>query len=396
MRVVFLTHYYPPEVGAPQVRISSLAHELARRGAEVTVHTGFPHYPGGTVHAPHRNRLLVREHHAGVRVIRSVVLPTANRGTWRRLADHTVFGAGALAVARASGPADVVVVETPPLFAAAAGVFYARVKRAPLVVNVADRWPASAVELGALTNERAIGVAAALERWIYRSAAAITTPTAGLVSDLSAEPATGRRVHHMPPSVDVEAFRPSARSNGGPLRVLYAGTVGMAHGLGTLVEAARIAGPDVVDVTIAGAGAESEQIANAAATTSNVKLLGTVPHASVPGLYGEADVAVVLLRDRPIFRAALPTKLLEALSTGCPVVLAGGGEAADLLASAGAGVVVPPEDETALAAAFRELSLNPGRRTELGRAGRLYAERHFDRSFAVERWDTLLRGLCSP
>ena len=161
MRVCFLTHYFPPEVGAPQTRIELLALTLAADGAEVTVHTGFPHYPDGGVKAPYRNRPWLTERRDGIRIVRSAVYPAANRGFAPRLADHTAFALSALATSRRAGLLDVVVGESPPLFTAAAGAIYARSKRAAYVVNVADRWPASAVELGALRNGWAIAAAEA-------------------------------------------------------------------------------------------------------------------------------------------------------------------------------------------------------------------------------------------
>ena len=105
--------------------------------------------------------------------------PTA--ASTRRLANHAAFAAGALATARAAGPVDVVVAETPPLFTAAAGAAYARLKRARLVLNVSDLWPESAIELGALSDGRAAAAAHALARLCYRRAALITAPTRGIV-----------------------------------------------------------------------------------------------------------------------------------------------------------------------------------------------------------------------
>ena len=233
MRVTILTHYYPPEVGAPQARLSALAARLSGRGAEVTVHTGFPHYPDGVIAAPYRNRRRLEEWEGPVRIVRTLVYPAANRGFARRLADHLSFAASAIAGARGSGPADVVLVETPPLFTAGAGVLHARRLRAPLVLHVSDRWPASAVELGALSNRRAIAMAEALERWCYRHAAAIVVPTDGLASDLERLPEAHGKVHRLGPAVDIERFLPGPPRAGasGALRVLYAGTLGLAQGV---------------------------------------------------------------------------------------------------------------------------------------------------------------------
>lgn len=390
VRVRFLTHYFTPEVGAPQTRIAALAGELAARGFEVTVHTGFPHYPDGRVPAPYRNRPLLREQRGGIPVVRSAVLPVANAGFTPRLADHVVFAGSSTLASRASAPTDVVVAETPPLFLAAAAPLHARLAGARLVLNVADLWPDSAVELGALRRPRLIAAARALERAAYRGAVAITVPARGMARRLDER--TGGRVHWMPPAVDLERFAtlPDPRSDG-PLRVLYAGTIGMAHGLGTLVDAARLAGPEVVRVTIAGSGAERAEVGRRArATGAPVDVIGSVPAERIPALYGQADAGAVLLRDLPLFAEALPTKLLECLAAGRPVVLAASGEAAELVRDGGCGVVVAPEDPHALADAFRALHGDRARLAALGRAGRRLAAERYGRQPMVDRWAELL------
>jgi glycosyltransferase involved in cell wall biosynthesis len=407
VRVVLLTQYFPPEVGAPQTRIAALARGLAKRGVEVVVHTCPPHYPDGEIKAPYRNRLLGRERVDGVRVVRSAVYAAPNRGFARRLGGHLSFASSALATLPASGPADVVVVETPPLFLAGAAIAYAKAKRARLVLNVADLWPDSAIELGALNSPAAIKAARVVERAAYRSAAAIACPTEGIFETLESRPESQGKTALMRPAVDLDRFkvsmnRPSEeRPADAPLHVLYAGTVGMAHGLGTLLDAAELlaARPDapVVEVTIAGDGADGPALRERLARggLKGVRMLGAVPAEQIPELYAEADVAVVMLRDVPLFHGALPTKMLEAMAAGRPVVLAARGEAARVLDGAGAGVVVDPEDPAALADAFAALASDPQRRIELGAAGRTAVEKEFGRGPWLDRWQDLLERAAS-
>jgi glycosyltransferase involved in cell wall biosynthesis len=402
VRVVLLTQYYPPEVGAPQTRISALARGLSERGVEATVHTCAPHYPDGEIKAPHRNRLLAREREAGARVVRSAVYAAPNRGFARRLGGHLSFAASALATAPAAGPADVVVVETPPLFLAGAAIAYSKAKRAALVLNVADLWPDSAIELGALSSSAAIRAARAVERAAYRSAAAIACPTEGIFETLEGRPESAGKAALMRPAVDLDRFGagPSSaaaeRPADAPLRVLYAGTVGMAHGLGTLLDAAELlaARSDAppVEVTIAGDGADAPALRERLERTGlrGIRMLGAVPAEQIPRLYAEADVSVVMLRDVPLFHGALPTKMLEAMAAGRPVVLAARGEAARVLEGAGAGLVVAPEDPEPLAGAFTALATDPQRRADLGAAGRRAVEREFGREPWLDRWQQLL------
>jgi glycosyltransferase involved in cell wall biosynthesis len=401
VQITFLTQYYPPEVGAPQARISGLAHALEGSGIEVTVHTCFPHYPGGAIQSPYRNRPWLSEEDGGVRVVRSLVYPAPNRGFARRLADHASFALSALATAPRTGPTDTVVVETPPLFLAGAAIVYARLKRASLIVHVADLWPDSAVELGALRRSRMIAAARTLERACYRSAAAIVCPTGGIREALAARPEAGSKVQRIGPSVDTERFAGISElgaepaSSDQPFRVLYAGTLGMAQGVDVLIEAAALLdGRERIEILIAGSGAEEPPLRRRLAERGpgNVRMVGTVPHERVPALLAESDAAVVLLRDRPLFHGALPTKMLEAMSAARPVVLSAAGEAAELIEGARCGIVVPPERPERLAAALADLAHDRRRAARLGAAGRTAAE-GFSAAAAAEQWRELLRGL---
>jgi colanic acid biosynthesis glycosyl transferase WcaI len=390
MRVAILTHYFPPEAGAPQTRLDALARGLAAREVDVSVHTCPPHYPDGAVRDGYPNAVWRRESHDGFPLHRSWVLPAANRGVARRLADHASFAASALATAPLAGRADFVIAETPPLFLAAAAPLYARLRRARAILHVSDLWPDSAVELGAISNAQAIGAARALERHAYRRASRIVAPTRGIVTTLSARDDAAGKVRHIPPAVDTARFSAPPLRRNGPLRVLYAGTVGMAQGLGTLVEAAAQVEAGLVEVTIAGAGAELAEVRAAAASVANVRVLGPVNPDAVPALHAEADVVAVLLRDRPIFRGALPTKLFEAMAAGRPVVLSAAGESAELVESTGAGVTVAPQDPAALAAALTDFAHRPEAVLQaIGTRGRAAAV-GFDRRAMVDAWLDLL------
>jgi len=398
MRVTLLTHYYPPEVGAPQARLSALARGLGRRGVEVTVHTGFPHYPDGVIQPAYRNRPWRAEEEDGVRVVRSVIYPAPNRGVGRRIANHLSFGFSALATAPAAGPADVVIVETPPLLLAGSSIAYARGKRAALVVNVSDMWPDSAVALGTLRRPRLVSSARTLEHACYRAAAAIVCPTRGIESALGELEEARGKVHRIPPSVDPEQFPDSPPRANGAFRVLYAGTVGMSQGVGTLMDAAELLEDDSgIEIVIAGDGAEGPELRRrlAQGALRNVTMLGRVPHERIPELYADADAAVVLLRNKPLFEGALPTKMFEAMSAGRPLVLSAAGEAATLVKKASCGLVVSPERPSELADALSDLARDRERAGRLGAAGRQAVLEGYSRERAFDRWYDLLTSLAA-
>jgi glycosyltransferase involved in cell wall biosynthesis len=396
-RVLFLTHYFHPEVGASQTRILECARLLHQRGYEVSVLTGFPNYPDGVIPKPYRRRLMQTEMIDGFRVLRSAVYPAPNRGFARRIANHTSFAVSSVLTSWRAGRADVVVAETPPLFTAAAAVAVARLRHARLVLNVADLWPESAIQLGALKNRFAIRGAEAVERFAYRHSDLITVPTPGIRRTIESGGEFDGRVRLLPNAVDVDRFEPDSEAH--PNRVIYCGTVGLAQGVRTLLEAARELEKDGGDYEflIVGDGAERAELEAMAEEWKlrSVTFTGRVRHEEVPEIISSAGVAVMLLRDVPLFEDALPTKLLEYMAAGRPVVAAAAGQVAELLGSVEAGIVCPPEDAGAVAEAIRQLTSDQDSARKMGRQGRRYVEATLSRVAMVDALEAEIKTLLS-
>jgi glycosyltransferase involved in cell wall biosynthesis len=367
---------------------------LCRRGHEVTVLTGFPNYPDGVIDSHYRGRWMQVENFDCVRVVRTAVYPAPNRGVTRRLLNHASFALSSLAGAPRAGPADAVLVETPPLFVAAAGVAIARLKRARMVLSVADLWPDAVLALGALENRAAIAGARALERFAYRHADAIAVPTPGLRRILLERGRPPGQVLVVPHGVDPGRFALEHAPAPVAGRIVYCGTIGMGHATGTLVDAARIlcGNGRPCEVVIAGDGAERAAVAARANGLDCVSFPGRLPRDALPGLLASAQVTVATQRDVPLLRDALSTKVLEYMAAARPVVAAAAGWTAEVIERAGAGIVCPPEQPQALARAIAQLADDPARAREMGLSGRRYVERHLTRDVAVRRLEIALAG----
>ena len=401
MRVVLLTHYFPPEVGAPQARLYELASRAAAAGHSVTVVTGFPNYPTGVVPLSYRGHFRMEESMDGVRVVRTSVYATPNRGFVRRILNHLSFAASSLTATGAVGRADVLFVESPPLFTGLAALAFRRLKRAPYVFNVSDIWPESAVQLGALRNRWAVRLAEMLEMHLYRRAARVSVVTPGMVERLAARGVSRDKLFLLTNGVDTDVYRPMpanaelARMLGleGKKVFLYAGTHGMAQGLDLVLEAARRTADPSILYVLAGEGAEKEALMKKSADEriTNVLFVPNQPKSVMPDLLNLAYATVVPLKKLDLFKSALPSKMFESMASAKPIVASVWGEAADLVERAGCGVVVAPEDPVALHQAVEKLAADPAMAQGLGEKGRRYVMEHFDRRVIAERFMTLLQ-----
>jgi glycosyltransferase involved in cell wall biosynthesis len=402
MRVLIVTHYFPPETGAPQARLSGLAATWAADGDDVTVLTGMPNHPTGVLPPAYRRAVLRRERADGYRVIRTWLYATPNEGVARKTLGHLSFMASSVLLgARASGPADVVVVSSPTFFAILSGWLLARLKRARFVVEVRDLWPAIFVELGVLTNRRLIALLERLELAAYAAADQVVVVSEGFRENLIGRGVPPGKVHTIRNGVDVARFDPDAPAAGclraslgagpGDCLVLYAGTHGISQGLPAVADAAALLDGLPVRFAFIGDGADKRRLAERVSQRGlgNVVMRPGVPNGQMPALLAAADVCLVPLRDVPLFNTFIPSKLFEYLAAGKPVVGSVRGEAAQILTEAGA-LVVPPEDSAALAAAIAELACSQQRRAALGRAGRAFAERFCDRTGLAREYRKIL------
>lgn len=390
-RILFVTPYFPPEVGAAQARISETAMRLARRGHQVTVLTTLPNYPKGVVFPGYERGQRRVEDWNGVGVVRVWSYISPNKGFFRRILSQLSFGllSPLLGVAKIGRP-DVIIVESPPLFDAFAGRAIAFIKRSPYIFTVADIWPESAVQLGALRNKALIWLAERLEWSTYKRAAAVWAVTEGIRATLVARGLSTSRVFRLTNGVDTTVFQPRDRDQARAelgwddrFTVLYAGTIGLAQGLEIALEAAeRLRDDPTVRFVLAGEGAAKDELKAGVARRglTNVAFLDAFPHARMPQVLAAADALLVSLKDIPLFHGAIPSKLYEAMACARPILLALEGEARELVErEAGAAVYVRPEDGASLADGVAWLRAHPVQARELGAHGREFVVARFDR-----------------
>jgi hypothetical protein len=402
MRTLIVSHYFPPEIGAAQARLSALAAAWAADGDTVTVLTGMPSHPTGVLPPRYRRTIRCRERRDGYQVLRTWLYATPSEGLIRKTLSHLSFMVSSVLLGwRAAGPADIVMVSSPTFFSIGSGWLLARLKRARFVVEVRELWPAIIVELGVLTNRRIIGLLERLELAAYAAADEVVVVSDGIRENLIGRGVPAGKVHTIRHGVSLDKFGPAVppdpylRAGLGArpheFLVVYAGTHGISQGLPeAAVAASRMAGLPI-HLAFVGDGPDKPRLRHQVTELAlrNVTLANGIPAELMPSLLATADMLIVTLRDVPLLATVVPSKIFEYLAAGRPVIGAVTGEAAQILREAGA-VVVPPGDSAALAAAIRRLAADPEIRDIIAAQGRTYVERFFGRGEVARQYRKIL------
>jgi glycosyltransferase involved in cell wall biosynthesis len=403
MRVLLLSQYYSPEVGAPQTRLAAVVRELAKQGDSVEVVTALPNYPTGTIFPAYRRRITETSIEEGVRIRRVWMLGALGTGSRRLLSYVSFAGMCLLGLARARKP-DVIVIESPPLFVALPGILYGKLRRVPIVLNVADLWPDAAVAVGAINDGRRLKLMLALERWAYRKADLVSTVTDGVKAKLLEKGVPDTKISLLVNGVDVEMFCPEAGDRAileelglsdGPF-FAYAGTMGLAHGIDPLMDAMSELGSDsdMPYLLMIGGGSERDRLEARVHDEglSNVVFHQAIPPTQLARLLPLAEVGIVTLADIPLNQATRPAKLLPLMASGIPSLFAGSGEGVSVLLDDNAGLAVPNE-ASSIAAALRTLVADPALRKQMGIAGRSAAESHWSWRAHVGPWRSIVQRI---
>jgi glycosyltransferase involved in cell wall biosynthesis len=405
-RVLYLSQYFPPEVGATQERALEMARTWVRLGAEVTMVCEVPNHPAGVIAPAYRRRPWTREHIDGIEVIRVWVAASPRKSFVRRLAFYTSYMVHATlaGLLLARGPFDLIYATSPPLFVGGAALALGTLRRTPMVFEVRDLWPASAVAVGELASARAVRWAEALERACYRRAQRVVVVTEGARRHLTERGLSEHSLLLVPNGSDLGLFTfdPAARER---LRaelaledrvvLVYAGLHGLAQPLETLVEAmARLPESARAHLLMIGDGPRKPAIRGLVEELGidSITMLQPQPREAMPAYLSAADLAVVAMRNDGVLDSTMvPVKIYDAWACGRPVLLSGGSAAAATIERAGGGVAVPPGDARQLADAVAELCTDPDGLVRMGEHGRLYTVAHHGRAQLAEGlWEKLL------
>jgi colanic acid biosynthesis glycosyl transferase WcaI len=396
VRLLLLTDNYPPESNPPALRCSMHARRWVERGHHVNVVTSFPNFPDGKVFGGYRQSLFKRETLDTVDVLRVPTLIFPNRAIFLRIVDFLSFMVTSCIASFFVGRPDVVMATSPQFFAAVSGWFVSRVYRRPFVFEIRDLWPDSIVAMGVMKEGRAIRLIRVIEQFLYRQADLIVTVTSTSRDLLIARGIDGDKIIVITNGIDPVQLSPGpappelrARLGlEGKIVVSYVGTVGMAHGLQLILDAAqdcRNRMPEVHFVII-GSGAELHELQQQAIERGlrNVTFVGRVAHQDIVSYWRLSDMTLVLLKDIPLFRTVIPSKIFEAMATGTPIITNVRGELQTLLEPLGTAILIEPSNLNALVDAIEKLVHDPGCRQKLSAAA-VKAAKQYDRNVLADK-----------
>jgi colanic acid biosynthesis glycosyl transferase WcaI len=410
VKILYVSQYFPPEMGAPAARAAELSRHWARMGHDVTVLTGFPNHPTGVVPEEWRSRLhrlRCTESVDGVRVVRTWLWPLPNRKAHERIRNYASFCVSAAVSGLDLQKPDVIIATSPQLLVALSGWWLAWWKRVPFVFEVRDLWPESLAAVGAGSETTLLHrTLRAIARFLYRRADRVVVVSPAFKDHLIRHygvPAA--KIVVVENGVETDLFRldPAAKEVRKQLKVedrfliCYIGTLGNAHGLETLVAAAeelQTALPNAMFLLI-GEGAEKETIVELAASRglTNIQFLSQQPRERIPAYVSAADLCLVMLKKTELFKMVIPTKLLEYMACERPVVVAVDGQARQIVEEAGAGIYTEPENSKALVKAVLDLEEDPARRQQMGSSGRQYIVNKFSREKTARDYIKVLEVL---
>jgi hypothetical protein len=408
MRILILADRFVPEITAVSVREMEHAQEWLKMGHEVTVVTCVPNFPHGNVFEGYKNRFYQEEWIDGVRVIRVWSYLAANVGTVKRILDYVSFAVSAIFFFWRYPKFDIILATSPPLFVPVAGYGLSVLRRRPWVFEIRDLWPASIEAVGA-SKGRMISLLTKLEMFLYRKATRLVSLTGAFKEHLTERGIPPEKNDVVTNGVNTERFNPNnvlfdARERLGigadKFLVGFIGTVGMAQGLVTILDAAEECrdNPGIIFL-ILGEGAERPALEEEAKRRglSQVVFHDFVPHDEVCSYIDALDASIIHLRPHDVFKTVIPSKIFENMAMGNPMIYAVEGHSAKIVADAGAGICIPSGNAHAMADAVKSLDKDRAKLKQMGTTAREVMGKKYTRCIkAQEMIRSLNRALQRP
>lgn len=403
MRILILTQYFPPEVGAPQNRLSELALRLQKQGIDVVITTAMPNYPAMQIWDSYRGSWYREDSYQSLTVHRSWIYASQNKGILSRLLNYFSFVFSSMFNSyKIKGSFDYILVESPPLFLGISALYHCWRKKAKLIFNVSDLWPESAEKLGVIQNKTLLKLATFLEEYCYKKAILISGQTQGIVKNIQNRFPT-KKVYWLKNGVDDKLFENhifiNERSKWGynpdDFIITYAGILGIAQGLNIIIEAAtKLSIHPQIKFLLVGTGPVKQELQDAAMRLqlNNILFLPLQSKNDMKNIILNSNASLIPLKKLDLFKGAIPSKIFEWMLAAKPVLLGVEGEAKEIfIDEAQAGLFFEPENAAMLSDCILKLYNDSSLAKRLGENGKDFVLQYFNRdSIAKDFYNTLI------
>ncbi len=397
MKIVILTQYFPPEIGAPQNRLFELAIRLQKKGAEVTILTAMPNYPSMEIHPEFKGKFFVKEKMEGLSILRSFIYVSKSKSIVKRLLNYYSFVLSSFFMGCFRlKEHDFIICESPPLFLGKTGWLLSIIHRSKFIFNISDLWPESAEKLGLVSNKTVLRLSTLMEEFFYKRSFLITGQTQGIVANIKKR-FPDKNVYWLPNGVDLKIFVADKNQEWrlknnfikSDFIFLYAGIIGHAQGLEVILQCAEFTKEQSqVKYVLLGAGPEKNKLIELKEQKglNNVLFLDPVSKMEMKSVLASADATIIPLRKLDLFLGAIPSKIFENLAMKVPVILGVDGEARELFVEKGkCALYFEPENADELNKQVQTLILDAGLRNTLSENGLKYVSENFERNTIADK-----------
>lgn len=402
MKITFICHYFPPEIGAPSARIYEMAKIWVKEGHEVQVVTCFPNHPTGEIPRKYKGLKYLKEEVDGIIVHRNFVYATPNKGFIKKTIGHISFMLSSVFFSMGKiRKTDIVITSSPTFFSIISGYHFSRRKKVPFILEIRDLWPAAIVELGVLKNKLIINLLEKLELRYYRKSHKLVMVTDAFKQNLINRGIYKNKIEVITNGYDGEIFFPQDKdvelikkyNLENKFIIEYVGAHGISQALNKIVLVAeQFKNEKDILFVFVGEGAEKEKLQKMREELflSNILFIDAQAKEMIPKFYNIADVCLIPLKNIPLFKTFIPSKMFEIMGCGIPIVASLEGEAADILNKSQAAIISLPEDIDGIREAIIKLRSDDSLRKELSKNGIKFVKQFYSRESLARKYLELI------
>ncbi|MBT2689218.1 glycosyltransferase family 4 protein [Bacillus sp. ISL-47] len=398
MKIVVLSHYFPPEIGAPSARIYEMAKHWVDLGNEVHIVTCFPNHPTGIIPEEYQGKKYMHELMNGIHVHRNYVYATPNKGFIKKTLGHISFMFSSVLISmRKIQKPDVIITSSPTFFSIFSGYWFSLRKRAPFILEIRDLWPAAMIELGVMKKGIVTNILEKMELYFYRKSKKLIMVTKSFKENVVSRGIDAKKVHVITNGVNQEMFYPKEKNKAilkkykleNKFVISYVGAHGISQNLGVILKVAKALEKEKdIHFLFVGEGAEKDKLKNIVSEQdiSNVTFIDSQPKEMIPEFYNTSDISLIPLKNIELFKTFIPSKMFEIMACGVPIVASLEGEAADILNESQAAEVVKPDNSEEIIQAIIKIKNDKVLNKKLQDNGPAFVEKNYSRKKLAEEY----------